>query len=333
MFGGRFGCQIAVMVTDEIELTPALKNLLALPDLTDLLLIGSADTWVDVGRGLERAPNPFETDDELAAELIRLAADCGARLDIAQPLADFALGPLRLHAVMPAGVTRAPLLSVRRHPSARVLLSHLREVEMFGTETQQFFEQMLERGDNFLISGATGSGKTTLLSALLQQAAGRTICIEQTEELHPPAPGLTLVERAANIEGAGSISSGELLVHALRMRPDRVVVGEVRGAEIKSLLQAMNNGHRGSGATLHSASLAKVADRLILLGMLANTEPDLTSRLVAGAVDWVIQLERTERRRVVDIGKPLLVEGRLVVNSAWAQIHVSGQGVGTGAPH
>jgi pilus assembly protein CpaF len=321
------------MATEEIELTPALKKLLALPDLTDLLLVGAEDTWVDVGRGLERAPNAFESDDELAAELIRLAADCGARLDIAQPLADFTLGPLRLHAVIPAGVSRAPMLSVRRHPSARVLLSHLREVEMFGAETQQFFEQMLERGDNFLISGATGSGKTTLLSALLQQAAGRTICIEQTEELHPPAPGLTLIERAANIEGAGSISSGELLVHALRMRPDRVVVGEVRGAEIKSLLQAMNNGHRGSGATLHSASLAQVADRLILLGMLANTEPDLTSRLVVGAVDWVIQLERTERRRVVDIGRPQLIEGKLVVNSAWAQIHVTGQGVGASAGH
>jgi pilus assembly protein CpaF len=298
----------------------ALAQLLEQPDLTDLLLVGAGHTFADVGRGLERAVNPFETDELLTAELMRIASHAGARLDIASPLSDFSVGPMRFHAVLPTGVSELPLLSVRRHPIQTVQLSHLLEVEMFDPKLFRFLEQLLTSRANFLISGATGSGKTTLLSALLQRAGGRTICIEQLPELRPPAPGLTLTERASNIEGRGRITVDQLLVHALRMRPDRVVVGEVRGAELRSLLQAMNNGHRGSGATIHAASLSQVADRLILLGMLADTSSELTARLVAGAVDWVIQLERTDRRRVVDVGRPALVGGQLAIRSAMSEI-------------
>jgi pilus assembly protein CpaF len=298
----------------------ALANLLEQPDLTDLLLVGAGQTFVDLGRGLERAMNPFGTDEELTEALMRLAANAGARLDIARPLSDFTIGTTRFHAVLPTGVSRLPLLSVRRHPSQRVLLSHLVEVEMFDSAVLQFFEELLGSRANFLISGATGSGKTTLLSALLQQAGGRTICIEQQPELHPPPPGLSLTERESNVEGRGRISTDDLLVHALRMRPDRVVVGEVRGAELRSLLQAMNNGHRGSGATIHAASLDQVADRLTLLGMLANTSSELTARLAVGAIDWVVQLHRSDRRRVVDIGRPQLIGGQLQVRSVWPEL-------------
>jgi pilus assembly protein CpaF len=298
----------------------ALSKLLDQPDLTDLVLIGSDQTFVDVGRGLERAPNPFDSDADLSAELMRLAAHAGARLDIAAPLGDFSIEALRFHAVLATGVSERPLLSVRRHPQATVLLSHLLEVQMFDESTLGFLEELLVSKANFLISGATGSGKTTLLSAMLQQAGGRTLCIEQLPELRPPAPGLTLTEREANVEGRGRITTDDLLIHALRMRPDRVVVGEVRGPELRSLLQAMNNGHRGSGATVHAATLAQVADRLTLLGMLANTSSELTARLVTGAIDWVIQLERTDRRRLVDIGKPEMVGGQLRVRSVVSEL-------------
>lgn len=298
----------------------ALAKLLEQPDLTDLLLMGASETFVDLGRGLERAVNPFDSDDEVTAELMRLAANAGARLDIAAPLGDFTIGALRFHAVLPTGVSRIPLLSVRRHPLQQVMLSHLVEVQMFDHETLAFFEEMLSSRSNFLISGATGSGKTTLLSALLQRAGGRTICIEQLPEVKPPVPGVSLTERNANIEGRGRITTDDLLIHALRMRPDRVVVGEVRGAELRSLLQAMNNGHRGSGATIHAASLDQVADRLTLLGLLADTSSELTGRLVTGGIDWVIQLGREDRRRVVDIGKPQLVAGQLEIRSCWQQL-------------
>lgn len=312
--------EVGGQLREAINDRSALGKLLDQLDLTDLLLVGAHQTFVDLGRGLERALNPFDSNEQMTSELMRLAAHAGARLDIAVPLSDFTLGSLRFHAVLPTGVSTIPLLSVRRHPEQRVLLSHLLEVEMFDREVMLFLEQQLMVGANFIISGATGSGKTTLLSAMLQQAGGRTICIEQLPELRPMAPGLSLTEREANIEGRGKISTADLLIHALRMRPDRVVVGEVRGAELRWLLQAMNNGHRGSGATLHAASLSQVADRLILLGMLADTSSELTARLVTGAVDWVIQLGRTDRRRIIDIGKPLLASGQLQIHSVWAEL-------------
>lgn len=293
---------------------PELARLLALPGVTDLLLNGHEHSFIDSGRGLERCPNPFGSEDELRAATVQLALMANARLDNAMPAGDFAVGRLRVHGVLPVGIAEATTLSIRQHPAERVLLSHLLEVQLMTPSQLELVSEIIAKGDNFLVTGATGAGKTTLLSALINEMPGRTICIEEVAELNPPQPGITLTTRRANIEGFGELNTQSLLREALRMRPDRVVVGEARGAELMHLLQAMNNGHRGSAATVHASSLSAVPDRLIMLGMLSGASQELTARLVAGSIDWVLQLGRVDgARRLLGIGKPQLVKGELAM--------------------
>lgn len=296
---------------------PEIQRLLALPGVTDLLLNGPDHSFIDAGRGLERCPNPFQSEDELRAATVQMALAANSRLDNAVPAGDFALGRLRVHGVLPVGIAEATTLSIRQHPAERVLLKHLLEVQLMTPQQLDLISTIIKNGDNFLITGATGAGKTTLLSALISEMPGRTICIEEVSELNPPQPGITLTTRRANIEGFGELNTQSLLREALRMRPDRVVVGEARGAELLHLLQAMNNGHRGSAATVHASSLAAVPDRLIMLGMLSGASQELTTRLVAGSIDWVIQLGRVDgARRVLGIGKPLLANESLQMQEA-----------------
>ena len=127
-------------------------------------------------------------------------------------------------------------------------------------------------------------------------------------------PGICLTERIPNQEGAGSISLDELVIHALRMRPDRIVVGEVRSKEFQVLLQAINNGHLGTMATIHASTLSQVAERALILGMLSGMHPELTQRLFASSIDFVLQLGRVEgKRKVLAIGKPSLASGALCI--------------------
>ena len=289
-----------------------ITRLLALPGVTDLLLNGHEHSFIDAGRGLERCPNPFDSEQALRAATVQLALAANSRLDNAMPAGDFAVGRLRVHGVLPVGIAAATTLSIRQHPAERVLLQHLLEVNLMTPSQLELISKIIANGDNFLITGATGAGKTTLLSALINEMPGRTICIEEVAELNPPQPGITLTTRRANIEGFGELNTQILLREALRMRPDRVVVGEARGAELLHLLQAMNNGHRGSAATVHASSLDAVPDRLIMLGMLSGASKDLTARLVAGSIDWVVQLGRVDgARRILGIGQTELVAGEL----------------------
>lgn len=293
---------------------PEIAKLLALPGVTDLLLNGHEHSFLDAGRGLERCPNPFESEQELRSAIVQMAMAANSRLDNALPAGDFALGRLRVHGVLPAGIATNTTLSIRQHPAERVLLEHLVEVQMLNAGQVELLGRIIASGDNFLVTGATGAGKTTLLAALIHEMPGRTICIEEVSELHPPQPGLTLTTRRANIEGFGELNTQALLREALRMRPDRVVVGEARGAELMHLLQAMNNGHRGSAATVHASNLQAVPDRLIMLGMLSGASQDLTTRLVAGSIDWVFQLARVDGvRKVVGIGRPSVEAGELTM--------------------
>lgn len=293
---------------------PEITRLLELPGVTDLLLNGHEHSFIDAGRGLERCPNPFESEAELRAAAVQMALAANSRLDNALPAGDFALGRLRVHGVLPVGIAIATTLSIRQHPAERVLLKHLLEVQLMTNAQLELVSAIIANGDNFLVTGATGAGKTTLLSALINEMPGRTICIEEVSELNPPQPGITLTTRRANIEGFGELNTQSLLREALRMRPDRVVVGEARGAELMHLLQAMNNGHRGSAATVHASSLESVPDRLIMLGMLSGASRELTTKLVAGSIDWVLQLGRVGgARRLLGIGKPTLERGELMV--------------------
>ena len=291
-----------------------LKQLLQLPGLSDLVFIGFDFAQADFGSGLEQIDSPFGSQQSMSALLISLALEAGSRLDIAKPIADFALFGARFNAVLPQGVSDKPLLSIRVHPNTQVTLDHLLEANMISREERVFLLSQLHNKKNILISGATSSGKTTLLQALLTALNERVLVLEQTPELRVLPPALAMTERISNQEGLGAISLAELVVSALRMRPDRIVVGEVRSKEFKVLLQAMNNGHTGTIATLHASSLQEIPQRVAMLGILSGLEVQLTSRMVATSVDLLIQLERTgNSRRITGFGTPILQEGELRV--------------------
>ncbi len=298
--------------------TPALLDRLAesitLNKLTDLLCNGAKHCF---GQSLDsinlRPIEPlFESDQSMRTELAQLALDFGVALNLAHPIAELVVaqspaGRMRIHIVLGSGVSELPLLSVRRHPELAVDLAHLQAVGFVSAEQSQLLSQLLSTQANFLIAGRTGSGKTTLLGAMMRALGGRTILIEEIPEIQLPPPSVSLTQRVANSESRGAIGIQRLLIESLRMRPDRVVIGEVRGAELSTLLQALNNGHRGSGATLHAASPELLVQRLLLLGMLAGLSPELTARLVAGGVDYLLQLEIIAgKRQLVAISKPLL---------------------------
>ncbi len=288
----------------EIQLPDQLTKLLAREGLTDLILNGHLHTYIDVGQGLTRTSNPFESQSELSQALIELGFQTGARVDIAKPISDFVVSGLRFHVVLGHGVSPTPLVSIRKHPAAQVKLEPLLEVGMLTTGQLEFLKSTLADRENIVIAGATSSGKTTLLGALIAELEERTICIEQIPELVIREPAISLQERPVNQEGMGAISLQQLVIEALRMRPDRIVVGEIRGSEFGVLLQAMNNGHRGTMATLHCKSMADLANRLTLLGLLSGFDKDLTKQMVSQSFDLVLQLERVAGiRKLTQLGR------------------------------
>ena len=288
----------------EIQLPKPLAELMARPGLTDLTLNGHTHTYIDVGEGLHRTSNPFESEQDLFEFLIELGFQTGSRIDMSKPISDFMVQGFRFHAVLGQGVSPKPLVSIRRHPHAVIRLEHLVEVGMLSHAQHEFLEAALMQRQNIVVAGATSCGKTTLLGALIAELDERVICIEQIPELMVSEPAVSLHERSANQEGAGSISMQQLVIEALRMRPDRIVVGEVRGSEFGVLLQAMNNGHTGTMATLHSKSLADLPNRLILLGLLSGFDRELTVQMVSQSFDLVLQLQRVEGlRKLTHIGR------------------------------
>lgn len=281
------------------QLPRPLCELLARPGLTDLVINGHTHTYIDVGDGLQRTINPFGSEQELFEFLIELGFQTGSRIDMAKPISDFMIDGFRFHAVLGQGVSPKPLVSVRRHPHALIRLEHLAEVGMLSKPQQDFLLAALAERQNIVVAGATSSGKTTLLSALIAELDERVICIEQIPELVLAEPCVSLHERVSNQEGVGAVSMQQLVIEALRMRPDRIVVGEVRGSEFGVLLQAMNNGHTGTMATLHSKSLADLPGRLILLGLLSGFDRELCVQLVGQSFDLVLQLQRVEGLRML----------------------------------
>lgn len=287
-----------------------LKDLLV-QGVTDVLISGPGHCQIDRGNGLESVAIDLGSDSDLRKMAIDLALEAGARADIAKPISDFAIANYRFQVVLPFGVSGQTLISIRRHPAVQVTLDHLVEAKMLNDQTKAVLSSALTDGKTILVTGPTGSGKTTLLSALIQRSANRVICIEQTPELTPQFPALSLTEREANQEGMGRIDSVDLLGHALRMRPDRLVVGEVRGKEFAALMLAINNGHSAM-ATLHAQSLESLPRRLSILGHLAGLEERTTAELCR-AIDLVVHLEHGPIRRVSALAGIRVEHGRLEV--------------------
>jgi pilus assembly protein CpaF len=280
-----------------------LEPLLAMPGVTDVLVNGADDVWLDRGAGMERAAVRFPDDAAVRRLAQRLAAAAGRRLDDAMPFADAALPDgTRLHAVLPP-LAACTTLSLRVLARERHALADLIRLGTMPPDVAGALQAIVGAKLAVVISGGTGSGKTTLLGALLGTVAPdeRLLVIEDAPELvieHPHV--VRLVTRTANVEGAGAVGLRELVRHALRMRPDRIVVGEFRGAEMVELLVALNTGHDGGAATLHANSAADVPARFAALGALAGLPLAAVTSLVASAVDVVLHLRRTRGGRIVE---------------------------------
>ncbi|MFJ6000946.1 TadA family conjugal transfer-associated ATPase [Arthrobacter sp. NPDC092385] len=283
-----------------------LEHLLADESITDILVNGPDEVWVDGTAGLQRVGRVFPGDEEVRSLAVRLVAAGGRRLDDGCPAVDVRLEGLRVHAVLPPISTAGTLLSIRVR---RTRVFPLAELVVSGTVAPLMAEAltlMMQQRLNFLISGATGTGKTTLLSTLLGLAGPheRVVLVEDAAELNPAHPHTVgLQSRHGNLEGAGVLDLTELVRQALRMRPDRLVVGECRGAEVRELLTAMNTGHDGGGGTIHANSADAVPARLAALAALAGLTPGALALQAASALDVVVHVVRDAKgRRVESVG-------------------------------
>ena len=310
---GTAGSLAAVeRISAELNGLGPLQGLTRDPAVTDIFVNAPASVWVDKGRGIERVPVAFDNEVQLRALACRLVAAGGRRLDDGSPCVDVRLaGGYRVHAVLPPVSTAGTLLSIRIRRERVFTMDELREGGMFGSGMQTVLKRVVEHRLSFLISGATGSGKTTLLSTLLGlcSPAERLVLIEDASELNPVHPHIVSLEsRHGNLEGGGEVDLGDLVRQALRMRPDRLVVGECRGAEVRELLTAMNTGHSGGGGTIHANTATAVPARLTALGALAGLNPDGVRLQAASALDLVIHVDRTPRgREVTCVG--MMVDG------------------------
>lgn len=273
-----------------------LEPLLRLPDVTDVLVNGPDQVFLDRGAGLERTDVCFADDTAVRRLAQRLAASGGRRLDDASPHVDVRLRDgSRLHAVLAPLARPGTLLSLRV-PHRRVLsLPDLLAAGTLNEHGARLLRTLVGRRLAFLVSGGTGSGKTTLLNTLLSLASPRhrLVLVEDASELRPEHPHVVGLEaRPPNIEGAGEVTLRTLVRQALRMRPDRLVVGEVRGAEVVELLAALNTGHEGGCGTIHANSAHDVPARVEALCLAAGLGREAAhSQLLAG-VDAVLHLGR-----------------------------------------
>ena len=273
-----------------------LEPLLRGPDVTDVLVNGPDDVYVDRGHGLERAEVGFPSEEAVRRLAQRLAASGGRRLDDATPHVDVRLRDgTRFHAVLAPLARPGTVLSLRV-PHHRVL--SVDDLLAAGTLTDhgaRLLRLIVERRLAFLVSGGTGSGKTTLLNTLLSLVppGQRLVLVEDASELRPEHPHVVGLEaRPPNIEGAGEVTLRTLVRQALRMRPDRLVVGEVRGAEVVELLAALNTGHEGGCGTIHANSARDVPARVEALALAAGLGRDAAHSQFLAGVDAVLHLGR-----------------------------------------
>lgn len=311
---GAAGPPQSVTLRDTSELGP-LQRFAQEPDVTDIFVNGPDALWVDRGSGLVREPGwSCPGEPELRELAVRLVALGGRHIDEASPCVDVRLNDgMRLHAVLPPVSPRGTLLSLRIPRAGFLHLDDLARSGFFGPpdgeppsalqreiDLRGVIDRAVCERSNLLITGAGGSGKTTFLSALLSSAARdeRIVAIEDVAELQVDHPHFVSLEaRQPNLEGAGGITLDRLLREALRMRPDRLVLGECRGPEIRELLSALNTGHDGGAGTLHANSLADVPARLEALGALAGLSPTAIARQAVSAIGLILHLERRGPRR------------------------------------
>jgi pilus assembly protein CpaF len=290
------------------------------PEVTDLFVNGSTGLFVDRGRGAIAAPEWRAREEDVRDLAVALIGLGGRHIDDATPCVDVRLeGGIRVHAVLPPVAAEGTAISIRVPLLDGPDLAELESRGMFDAATRILLRDAVTRRENLLITGAAGAGKTTFLAALLGCAppSDRIVTIEDVAELRVAHPHHVRLEaRQANLEGAGAIGLARLVREALRMRPDRLVVGECRGEEVRELLSALNTGHDGGAGTLHANGLHDVPARLEALGALAGLDDRALARQAASAIGCVLHIARGDdgTRRLAAAGRPVIAStGRLQI--------------------
>lgn len=289
-------------VQTELTGVGVLEPLLCAPATTDVLVTDPGGVWVDDGRGLRRSPVRFADEAAVRRLAQRLALTAGRRLDDASPWVDGLLTgvgaprlTVRLHAILPPIAVAGTCISLRVLRPATQGLQAMCASGAITPDAEAILRGVIDARLAFLVTGGTGAGKTTLLSALLGAVAPaeRIVCVEDAAELAPQHPHLvTLVARGANVEGVGEITVRQLVRQALRMRPDRIVVGEVRGGEVVDLLAALNTGHDGGAGTVHANRPSEVPARLEALAAVGGLDRAALHSQLSAAVRVLLHVAR-----------------------------------------
>ncbi|HZL02498.1 MAG TPA: TadA family conjugal transfer-associated ATPase [Cellulomonas sp.] len=336
VLGSRALAELDVAVRAELLGAGPLQALLEDPDVTDVLVNAPDEVWVERAGRLVRAGVDLGTVARVRELAVRLAAAGGQRLDDSSPTVDARLPDgTRLHAVLPPISDGCALISLRVLRRRAFTLAELVGSGGVAPALVPVLRALVLTRANLLVTGATGTGKTTLLSALLSIVPDdeRIVCIEESGELTPHHPHVVrLLARRANVDGAGEVPLAELVRQALRMRPDRIVLGECRGAEVRDVLTALNTGHEGGCATMHANAAADVPARLEALASLAGMSREAVAAQAASAFDAVLHLRRDGPRRYLaevavvrrDPGGELVVEAAVAVTAGGLPVRRSG---------
>jgi pilus assembly protein CpaF len=312
--------RLAAEIADDIFGYGPLERLLSDPSVSEIMVNGPKDIWIERAGRLSQTPLTFTDASHLRRIITKMVGQIGRRIDESSPLVDARLPDgSRVNAIIPPLSLSGPLLTIRKFAQNRFALSELIEIGTLSKEAAAFLESCIRAELNMLVAGGTGSGKTTFLNALSAAIpdSDRIVTIEDAAELQLDQRHVIRLEsRPKNIEGEGEITIRDLVRNSLRMRPDRIIVGEVRGAEALDMLQAMNTGHEGSLSTVHANSPRDALNRLETMVLMAGYELPLRAirSHVSSALDLVVQLDRLDdgSRRIIEISEVQRMEGEVI---------------------